>query len=330
MAGQKGILVVSLDFELYWGVRDIFSLDRYRENLVGERAVIPLLLELFSRYGIHSTWAVVGFLFYKSRSELINGLPVKRPGYIKSFLCPYRHIKNIGLNEEEDPFHYAFSLIEKIAVCPHQEVGSHTFSHYCCLERGQDAESFGEDIKAAVKAAKKFPSIDIKSIVFPQNQVNTRYLSLCAQNGIKSYRGTERSWYYKGVENRRYRSFLRRGLRLLDSYFIISGHNCYSIENIKRSFPYNIPSSRFLRPYSSNLRFLEPLRLKRILSDLNYAAEKGLIYHLWWHPHNFGADTKLNLAFLEAIFKHYLTLKDKYGMESLNMGELAENMEKTR
>lgn len=45
-----------------------------------------------------------------------------------------------------------------------------------------------------------------------------------------------------------------------------------------------------LRPYSAALKSLEPLKLKRITSELDCAAQEGLIYHLWWHPHNFGVN----------------------------------------
>jgi hypothetical protein len=65
------------------------------------------------------------------------------------------------------------------------------------------------------------------------------------------------------------------------------------------------------------------LRLHQIKRDLTEAARKGLFYHLWWHPHNFGVNTEANLAFLRKILEHYRSLKDLYGMESLNMSEMA-------
>ena len=67
----------------------------------------------------------------------------------------------------------------------------------------------------------------------------------------------------------------------------------------------------------------EPLRLHRIKRDLTEAAKNGLLYHLWWHPHNFGVNTAANLAFLRKILEHYRSLHDLYGIESLNMGEMA-------
>ncbi|RME25825.1 MAG: hypothetical protein D6798_08055, partial [Deltaproteobacteria bacterium] len=54
-----GALVVSLDFELFWGMRDKVSLQRYRRQILGGRAAIPRLLDLFVAHGIHATWATV-------------------------------------------------------------------------------------------------------------------------------------------------------------------------------------------------------------------------------------------------------------------------------
>jgi peptidoglycan/xylan/chitin deacetylase (PgdA/CDA1 family) len=322
MKKQRGIFVISLDFELYWGIRDRRTLESYKENLLGVRFVIPRLLELFEKYKIHATWAVVGFLFFENLDELIKGLPAKKPTYVNSKLSPYQDIPYIGRNAEEDPFHYAPSWIKLIASFPHQEIGSHTFSHYYCLEKGQDKETFRDDLSAALKAAGNY-KLKLKSLVFPRNQFNREYLSVCKEMGIKAYRGNESSWLYQ-PRSRHEESLLRRGLRFIDAYVNISGHNAYSIDKLGSTSPYNIPSSRFLRPYSPRLKVLEPLRLRRILSDLTYAARKGLIYHLWWHPHNFGIHLEENLSFLRKILNHFLNLKEAYGMESLNMGELAQ------
>ncbi len=70
----------------------------------------------------------------------------------------------------------------------------------------------------------------------------------------------------------------------MDAYFKLSGENSYNLNEIAGKPPFNIRSSRFLRPYSRKLKFLETLRLQRIVSEMSYAAQKGLVYHLWWHP----------------------------------------------
>ena len=200
-------------------------------------------------------------------------------------------------------------------------MASHTFSHYYCLEKGQDIESFRADLEAAKKVASKY-TLNMESLVFPRNQFNGDYLSACKEFGIKAYRGNERSWIYR-AKSREHESLFRRAVRLLDAYVNISGHNCHALETASagHSNQYSfepISSASFHQP-----QMLEPLRMRRILSDLTHAAQKGLVYHLWWHPHNFGVHMDENLAFLKKILDHYANLKKVYGMESLNMGDIA-------
>jgi hypothetical protein len=122
-------------------------------------------------------------------------------------------------------------------------------------------------------------------------------LQICKEEGFDAIRSNEESWMYKasaGTGNTKW----KRLFRLLDNYVNISGHNCYSIESLKREPVLEIPASRFLRPYLKTLSFLERLRLRRIKNDMSYAAKKGKIFHLWWHPHNFGANTEENFVLL--------------------------------
>ena len=64
--------MVSLDFELLWGVRDHADRDSYGRNVLGGREAIPRMLDLFAAHEIHATWATVGMLFCESRDELLD------------------------------------------------------------------------------------------------------------------------------------------------------------------------------------------------------------------------------------------------------------------
>ncbi len=70
MTFKKGIFTVSLDFELYWGFRDKRNIREYEENLKGVEKAIEGTLDLFDKYDIHATWAIVGFLFAQDIEEL--------------------------------------------------------------------------------------------------------------------------------------------------------------------------------------------------------------------------------------------------------------------
>ena len=50
----------------------------------------------------------------------------------------------------------------------------------------------------------------------------------------------------------------------------------------------------------------------------------GGIFHLWWHPHDFGVHLAENLRAVRDILGWFARLRDAYGMESLTMAEAAE------
>jgi peptidoglycan/xylan/chitin deacetylase (PgdA/CDA1 family) len=320
---KTGALVISLDFELYWGVRDKKTLESYQENLLGVRQAIPALLELFRQYEIHATWAIVGFLFCQSREELSEAMPVILPAYSDPSLSPYEYLATepIGANEIDDPYHYGLSLIRLLQSYPHQRIGSHTHSHYYCLEPGQTAEAFASDLAAFAKVARR-RGVTPKSIVFPRNQCNPAYLGLLAGSGLTSYRGNEQSWMYRSA-GKEGESLIKRAARLADAYLNLSGHNSSAEVRYGEEGLVDIPSSRFLRPYVPSFHWLERMRLQRIVGDLTYAAQRNHLYHLWWHPENFGKHLEENLRFLERVLDHFSLLREQYGMKSLSMEEAA-------
>lgn len=320
---QKGLFVISLDFELFWGVRDKRTIESYGANIKGVRQVIPALLNAFDTYGVKATFATVGFLFCRNRAALLAHQPSTLPAYHLKKYSPYEndYLQSIGQSEEDDTYHYGYSLLELIQQSNNHEIASHTFSHFYCLE-GASLSSFEADMMAAKTVAKEM-GIVLKSIVFPRNQYSNEHIAICKKLGVTSYRGNERSAIYQPRSNED-QSKIIRGIRLLDSFLNLTGHHTYTIETNEGIV--NIPASRFLRPYSAKLRFLDTLRLKRITNSMTHAARKGEVFHLWWHPHNFGVHLKENLRFLEQVLAHYQFLHNTYGMRSETMQQIAEEL----
>jgi hypothetical protein len=319
---QPGVFTISLDFELYWGMRDTVRFEDYRGNLLGAREVIPRLLTAFVGSGIHVTWATVGFLFFDRKEELLASLPEVRPTYTNPRLSPYPDLAANGASEREDPYRYALSLVREIAAHPGQEIGTHTFCHYYCCEDGQTAEAFRADMAAAVAAAARL-GLTLRSLVFPKNQCNPDYLEICRGLGIIAYRGVERSWLHEPGAATAQRALAKRVGRILDQYVNLTGDNDSVPTELDPRLPVNLPSSRFLRPTAPRWRHLDRLRLHRICTGMTQAARRGTAFHLWWHPHNFGAAQDANLALLERVLAHYRQLADRYGMVSRNMAESA-------
>jgi len=315
-----GIFTISLDFELFWGVRDHRTLKTYGNNIRNVHTVVPELLRLFRKYEIHCTWATVGMLFHRDKSSLLSKLPAHLPTYIKDAYDPYPYIHN---NELEAVYHFAPDLIKQIRTTPGQELGTHTYSHFYTLEANTTLAQFADDIRMAIEVARE-NGITINSIVFPRNQYSEEHIAVCRQMGIKTYRGNEFSRVYKPA-SRSEENLFRRGIRLVDSFINLTGHHCHAVPD-RNAGIVNIPASRFLRPYHPRLAAAEGLKFRRIKKSLKYAADHGLLFHLWWHPHNFGSYTEKNFSFLEKVLEEYRRLNEAGKMQSLNMNELYQRL----
>lgn len=312
-----GALVISLDFELHWGVRDKCAPDgSYRENLLGARKAVPAMLDLFEEFDVAATWATVGFLFAANRQEREAFSPNSRPQYVDTKLDAYS--EPTGDSEADDPLHYAGSLIEEIRRRAKQEIATHTFSHYYALEPGETREAFSADLRSAVAIARHH-GIDVRSIVFPRNQVRPGYEDLLKEAGIVCYRGNETNWMYR-PRPRGDETLAVRGPRLLDHYVSLSGNKIVRWEDVRQPNGLcNVRSSMFLRPYSESRKSFEPARLHRIAGGIEAAAAERGIFHLWWHPHNFGTETQQNLEFLRGVLEVFNRCRSEQGMQSLSM-----------
>ena len=317
---NNGLFIISLDLELRWGVLDTKSLVSYRERLLRGREMIPRLLELFEQYGIHATWGTVGYLFFDSYDELVEHLPERRPKYDNSELSTYRLIEEteeLDRNEVEDRLHYGAELIEKIVTTEGQKIGCHTFSHYYCDEAGQTAEDFRADLKAAKEAATR-KDIELESLILPRNQVRRPHLQVAEELGFKCYRGSKPGWIYQPVSEPA--SPPRRLARMLEDWLGLFSPYTYECPEKKEQEPVNLRASQFLRPPPRLPGATSSVR-KKLAEQLKRAAEKREIFHLWWHPHNFGRQPERYLQFLEKILVEYEKLNKTHGLRSVSMEE---------
>lgn len=312
---MKGEFVISLDFELLWGLRDHATRESYGSRILGGRDAIPQMLERFERDGIAATWATVGMLFCETREELLDSLPPAdlRPRYRDATLSNYSYLEEVGPDEARDPYYFGAALIERIADCPGQEIATHTMTHFYCLEPGASVESFEADLDAACRVAAR-RGITLRSIVFPRNQYAAPHLDAIRKKGIRRYRGNPTSWAYR-PEAGAGQTLSRRLLRLMDAHSGMLGPHLYPPGSG------DVPASHFLRPCSGGLARVHPLHLQVIERAMTRAAKVGLGFHLWWHPHNFGMNTAENLAGLERIIAHFVRLRDAYGMVSRSMAD---------
>lgn len=312
---MSGRFVISLDFELLWGVRDHADRRSYGANILGARTAIPRMLDLFAANDIRATWAIVGFLFCENKEELLDCVPEVMPAYTNARFSNYGYFDEIGRDERTDPYYFAPSLIDQIAQTPGQEIGTYTLSHFYCLEDGATAEAFEADLKGALRLASR-RGITLGSIVFPRNQFAAAHLDICARLGISTYRGNPPGWAYQAAKGEE-QTYSRRALRLVDAYSGVLGAHSFAPAG---GSPANVPASRFLRPCAGRLARLHPLHIATIKRGMTATVRAGAGYHLWWHPHNFGGDVQGNMQGLSTLISHFVELRDGYGMASCSMG----------
>lgn len=309
-------LVISLDFEMFWGVSDSRTVEGYQRNVAGVWDAIPSMLALFENYGVRATWATVGMLMCRDHAHWREVRPAVMPGYERKGCSNYE----MGELARQHPrLFFGRPLVERILQTPGQELATHTYSHFYCDEPGATVDQFRADLECAKLLGEEL-GVKFRSLVFPRNQVSADFVGGAKQAGLEVWRGNPRHPLYSNGHTTPF-GIAGRAVRLADAWIPLSGsavaraHGAHGITNV--------PASMFLRPYSSALSVLEPLRLGRMKRAMTSAARADGIFHLWWHPHNFGADLDRNMFALESLLQHYQLLRDRFGMRSSSMSDFA-------
>lgn len=313
---ESGVFVISLDFELFWGLADVCDEGQWNTTIQKVYQVVPRLLDLFEKYGVHATWATVGALMTHDAHEFMDYLPKRVSPQTELVL------KKLALPEGKPGVYdseilFAPNLVRQVSARRGQEIGTHTFSHYYCDRATSTPEDFENDVDSAKRIAKK-AGYSLRSAVFPRNQVHQDYVNALGKQEIYIYRGIEKSRFKK--ISARFRN-LGTVLWYLDHYFPTLGRHSYPLSEVQDGKKFNVKKSRFFKPYKRKYALIESLKVLHYKAELRYAAKRGEIYHLCWHPHNFALDTERNFAQLESLLRYYAKLKCKYGMKSLSMCE---------
>lgn len=276
---------------------------------------------MFESFDIAATWATVGFLFATSRDDLARYRPRVLPHYDTSALDPYRQA--VGETEDVDPLHFANDIVLQIHATPRQEVASHTYSHFYCFDDRAGPTAFEADIASALAIARA-NGIELRSIVFPRNQVKFEYLEILSDMGITAYRGNARNWE-DAEQAKRPIAHGARLVRLLDAYSPFGRPRTYSWRSVvdERGMA-NVRASHFLRPFVPGAPGLEALKHNRVMKQLRDAAANHRVFHLWWHPHNFAVNQQANIALVSRIAREAATLRQQHGLRSLTMREAAD------
>jgi hypothetical protein len=279
-------VVISIDFEMRWGVHDIYQFDfsAYRKNLENCRPVVLATLEMLADRKLRATWAAVGALGLNSWDEYFAFAPPP-PAY---------HNPELSVREEYaryDPaglLHFAPDLIRKIVATDGQELGSHSFSHLYFREPGVLPKDFIDDMAAVEKLWRNRFGVVPLSLVYPRNQC--AFEDQLRKTSIEMWRGTEPAWFYDCTSRRR-NTLLPRSLRFADSILPV----------VRRA---SFPERKMVRA-GIFVRFGLPeaiwrMQLRKLAFEFEHLSP-GQVLHLWWHPHNVGFDLQIGLARLAQV-----------------------------
>ena len=324
---ERAKLVISIDLELFWGMQNRRRLDGARYDLLQARRAVPMLLALFSEYAVRATWASVGLLFCESKDQMLEYLPTRLPVSEDMAVSPYAHIARIGESEADDPFHFAPSLIDRVAQVPGQEVASHSFANFSRTRHGEsvDPQVFEADLRSAIGVARR-RGIMLRSLVFPDNRISADILDICRRLGITAYRGDPSAWPYNRKRERGMsgvRRELRRWARALDSVAPVTGHRCVSPPLRGAKSPVNVAATRQIYPLIDRSRWLATMQRRRLLSELDWSAKKGGRFHIWWRVRDLTPHMDEKFDEIRQLLDRFDSWRRLGKMESVTMHEVA-------
>jgi hypothetical protein len=329
---QSGGLVLSFDFELAWGLRQ--SSEPISARLATQYAhvgsvVVNRLLEILERYELSATWGTVGHLMVRKEDCTAGRFPYPSPE-----LAPrYRWFEGDWLDgiptceSESASAYYAPEAVQAILDCPvHQELASHTFTHAPLGDPGCSAEFARWDLATCQTLAARWGR-QLTSVIFPRNEIG--HLPVLRELGYRTFRGANSEWYWFGRANQLHRRrALRYGVWLLRYFDEWSAHTPPLLPIRQQNGLWEVPHSMFFPGLRGVSQFITPdQRVRRAVKGLQAAAERGKVFSLWTHPHNFLPQPELLLPAWETICRTAAELRDQGRLQVLTMEQLADGLD---
>ena len=316
---KPGTMVVSLDLELAWGRFDHYPLPILEHESLQERTHITPLLELFDRYDIPATWAVVGHL-------MLENCLRDRHGIAHPDLFPHAYYSWFPLDwycfdpcttVDSAPAWYAPDIVEWIRHARvRHEIGSHSFGHICYGDPECTPSVALADLNAALETAARQGMV-LKSFVFPRNQVG--HLDVLKHLGLRSYRGAEPPLIR--TDSR----VIQRIVQFFDQLLALRPRDVRAEETLPGLW--NLPGNHSFIARAGMRRMIPMAR--RVLKGkrgIAHAVKTGGLYHLWFPPFNLNEDTEAMLSGLAEIFKYAHRMREQGLLEILTMDDYARQL----
>jgi peptidoglycan/xylan/chitin deacetylase (PgdA/CDA1 family) len=283
----KGKLTISIDLELAWGVWDVLTAEQLRLAETAERPICAALIELFDRYQVPATWAIVAALLDEPSAR---SRPASRACW------------------------YAPDIIEQLARAKTaHEIGSHSgrhiyFDSVAASEAQADLE-FAREIHRANNLA-------FDSFVFPRGAC--AHLEELARVGLRTFSHADVGWTSKAARAGRP---VARAANLVDKMLPITP--CPTAAR-QRDGLIELEKSMLLIGRNGLRRLALPgVTRAKFQRGLKRAFETGGIFHFWFHPSNFYYRQHEQLATLAWCLEHAAEEASRGRIEIRTMGSYA-------
>lgn len=306
-----GSVVISLDAELGWGYHDLRS-DRRQYHLGRMASVREMwfpLVDLFERWDVRATWALVGHLFLERCDGVHPEIPVD-----ERWFGP-----DPGGDRTSSPEWFGRDLIDYVHASPvGHELASHTFSHVQFGTPGTSREVADAELRQSNELARDY-GVEFDSLVFPRNNVG--HLDVVADNGFTCYRGPIPDCWYERIPASSAGKFARYALR---------GSPPIVEPSVGPHGLVNVPASLYLYGFEGAAQSLVTPFSKREDPTVDQ-VEAGLrtlvecddgLFHLWLHPNN--VSTERGLARVESVLGLVDAYRRNYGIDVVTMREVAD------
>src|SRR5262245_23791814 len=286
----RGSLCISIDVELAWGIWDKPSPEYHARCAEHEEAIVRGLVELFDRFSISATWAIVGRLLELDETVARST----------------SHGARIW---------YAPELVELVrAARTLQDIGSHSYAHAYFGEAPREA--LRRDLAAARRVHDRH-GLPFVSFVFPRNQV--AHVDLLREAGVRVFRSVDHGWHMTVRERLGARA--GRIANLADKMLPTPPA---VVRPIDHGDVVELPSSMLLMARNGLRRAVHPAAVvAKAALGLRAARRSGETFHLWFHPSNFYYDKERQLETLGAIVKTAAHMRDRGEIDIRPMSSFA-------
>lgn len=260
-----GAVVVSVDAELGWGHHDLDAPPS--DRIESARAGWSRLVDLFDRFEVPATWAVVGHLLLDD----CDGEHADHPAPAGWFA------RERGEWRSRPDLRFARGLVDDlVGAAVDHDIGCHSFSHVEFGAPETTRELARAEVRASVVAARE-RGIRMRSFVFPRNSIGHR--DVLADSSFTCYRGVS------PIEPRgRLRPFRKLSRAALGHSFLIE-------PRIDEYGLVDVPASLYLFGFESSARSaVEPLVgdpiVRQARQGIDQAARGDGVFHVYLHPND--------------------------------------------